>query len=180
MRNVRLTWHAQNLTAVNYNVHAYHMSGGDSRWQNSVHKSYIFKDVSFFFLNPVSWYLVFHVANHFFLYHLELRVRNSVLSVIFHSDQAPALSIKVKANGPRCLSLLSLQSCVCWMKGSSQILWSEGSRNEIWHLSVVWEGVCLKVSPEGTTTGSLVSLWRESQSKQQCTYASIDMELPCL
>jgi len=95
----------------------------------------------------------------------------------FHSDQAPALAIKVKANGPHCLSLLSLQSCVCWMKGSSQILWSEGSSNEIRHL---WEGVCLKVSPEGTTTGSLVSLWRESQSKQQCTYASIDMEFPCL
>lgn len=95
----------------------------------------------------------------------------------FHSDQAPALAIKVKANGPHCLSLLSLQSCVCWMKGSSQILWSEGSSNEIRHL---WEGVCLKVSPEGTTTGSLVSLWRESQSKQQCTYASIDMEFPRL
>lgn len=38
-------------------------------------------------------------------------------------------------------------------------------------------GVC-RVSPEGTT-GSLVSLWRDLQSKQQCTYASTDMEFPC-
>lgn len=111
----------------------------------------------------------------FFSYHLELRVGNSVPSVIF--PQWPSICSINQSDGQwtPCLSLLSLQSCVCWMKGSSQMLRSEGSRSEIWHLSEVWEGVCLKVFPEGTT-GSLVSLWRESQSKQQCTYASIDME----
>lgn len=74
--------------------------GWGRRWQNSVPKSYIFKDASFFF-NPFSRYLVFHVANEFFSYHLELRVGNSVnYPSFFHSDRASALSIKVMANGP--------------------------------------------------------------------------------